>query len=109
MNKNEIFQVSRDEYVGFLDQIRPDCRVVDEKAHENNTIFKVYSKKTKKLLCSRIQYTDNNEPEFYVYEMPDDDEMQPPTPKRKIILQIKEEVQAFFDAISKIQNERTVS
>jgi len=37
--------------------------------------------------------------------MPDDDERREPIPKIKLELETREEVQAFFDAISKINKE----
>jgi len=37
--------------------------------------------------------------------MPDDDERQPGKPIKKIVLETKEEVQTFFDILSKISKE----
>ena len=37
--------------------------------------------------------------------MPDDDERRNPIPKMKVVLETREEVQKFFDAISKANKE----
>jgi len=37
--------------------------------------------------------------------MPDNDERRAPIPKMKLVLETREEVQAFFDAISKMNKE----
>lgn len=101
-----IYEVTRNEYKGFVEQIKPECRRVEiieiDKAH---TAAKIFSIKTGKCLCSRISYTTEygeSEPEkYYVFEMPDKDERQAPIPKQQIVLETKEEVQAFFDFLAK--------
>ena len=108
MNK-EIFSVTRDDYVGFLDQIRPDCRKIDRVEDDNGTTLNVYSIKTNKLRCSRYVPKEDGIEEFYVIEMPDDDERCAPRPKQKIVLETREEVQAFFDILNKIQHGETAN
>ncbi len=108
---NSIFEVTRNDYKGFVEQIKPECRkVVLEQIGTTHSAAKIYSNKTGKCLCSRIFYSaDFGEPEpekYYIFEMPDDDERRPPIPVRKLVLNSKEEVQAFFDAIKKIQEEK---
>ena len=103
---NSIYEVTRDEYKGFVEQIKPECRRVEVvEINKTHTAAKIFSLKTGKCLCSRVSYTaeyGTPEPEkYYVFEMPDDDERQAPIPKQQIVLETKEEVQAFFDFLAK--------
>ena len=101
---NEIYEVSRDEYVGFNDQIKPEYKETAIFHLEDCTIIKVISKKTGKHLCTRVIPEEDTE-HYYVFNMPDDDERQPGKPVKKIVLETKEEVQTFFDILSKISKE----
>lgn len=106
-----IYEVTREDYKGFVNQIKSECRDTRiEEIGETHTAAKIYSKKTGKCLCSRVYYTaDYGEPDaeqYYIFEMPDDDERCAPTPVYQIKLESKEEVQAFFDAIAKLQKEK---
>ena len=108
---NSIYEVTREDYKGFVNQIKPECRDVKiEKIGTTHVAAKVFSKKTGKCLCSRVSYSvDYGEPEpekYYIFEMPDWDERCEPVPVRKLVLETKEEVQAFFDAIAKLQKEK---
>ena len=98
---NEIYKVDRDQYVGFMSEIKPECRDGEVSYLDKVTIIKVISKKTGKHLCSRI-IPEEAEEEYYIFNMPDDDERQRGRPVRKITLETQEEVQTFFDALSKI-------
>ena len=98
---NNIYEVERDDYVGFLDQLRPDARDVRQEHNEKTTWIKTFSKKYGNLLCTREIY-DEGEEHYYVFDMMHDDERQAPVPKRKLRLDTREEVQAFFDILSKI-------
>lgn len=110
MNDIDIYEVSREEYKGFVDTIRPECR--DVRIEEDNvdyTSAKIFSKKTGKCLCSRIARKPDSgkeEPEkYYIFETPDKDESRAPTPIYKLELKNKEEVQSFFDALAKQREE----
>ena len=101
---NEIFRVSRDEYAGFIAEIKPDCREAEISHIKDCTIVKVLSKKTGQHLCTRI-IPENGEEQYYIFNMPDDSERQRGKPVKKITLKTQEEVQHFFDALSKIMKE----
>ena len=101
---NEIYEVSRDEYVGFNDQIKLEYKETAIFHLEDCTIIKVISKKTCKHLCTRVIPEEDAE-HYYVFNMPDDDERQPGKPIKKIVLETKEEVQTFFDILSKVSKE----
>lgn len=110
MIPESVFEVTRDEYIGFVEQLKPEAREVKvEQIDDRHVAAKIFSKKTGKCLCSRMAYNapyGEPEPEvYYVFEMPDDDERKPPIPKRKITLTTKEEVQALFNYISQKQKE----
>lgn len=105
-----IFEVTRNEYKGFVEQIKPECRRVETiELNGIHTATKIFSVNTGKCLCSRVVYSaEYGEPEpetYYVFEMPEDYERQAPTPKLQLRLENKEEVQAFFDILAKQQKE----
>ena len=103
---NSIYEVSRSEYKGFVDEIKSECRRIEvEEINPTHIAAKIYSKKTGKCLCSRVAYSaEYGEPEpekYYIFEMPDDDERNAPKPTVQVVLSSKEEVQAFFDFVAK--------
>lgn len=110
MEFNNIYEVTRDDYVGFIETIKPEARRKEViEADTIHTIIKTFSKKTGKCLCSRIvnRSQTNPDPEkYYIFELPEAEESLPPRPKRKITLETKEEVQLFLNYISKMQKER---
>lgn len=108
---SSIYEVTRDDYKGFVNQIKPEYRDVKiEEIGDTHIAAKIYSKKTGKCLCSRVAYSaDYGDPDpekYYIFEMPDDDERCAPIPVQRITLTSKEEVQAFFDAVKKLQEEQ---
>ena len=111
MTDNSIYEVTRNEYKGFVEQIKPECRRVEiEEVDKKHTATKIFSINTGKCLCSRVTYSaDYGTPDpekYYVFEMPENYERQAPIPKQQIVLETKEEVQAFFDFLAeKIKKE----
>jgi len=104
MTDNSKFEVDRDWYVSFIGQLNKSMMDVEQSYFEDISILKVISKKTGKLLCTRMITNDNNE-FYYIFEMPDDDERVEPKPVMKITLDDRKDVQAFFDILNKIQKE----
>lgn len=107
---NSIYQVNREDYKSFIEQIIPGCGETKQESAGIYLFTYLYSKKTGKKLCGRRSFIGENshkkEPElYYIYEMPDNDERREPIPKMKLVLNSKEEVQAFFDALSKANKE----
>lgn len=99
MNK-EVFEVSKDEYTGFLAQIKKGTYYSQlEELDESHKELNIYSKKTDKLLASQVVDKEDNSL-FYVYTMPDDDERKAPPAVTKIELQSQEEVEAFFKILN---------
>lgn len=101
---NSIYEVTRDEYVGFLGQLNKTMMDIEQFYEENLTIMKVRSKNTGIHLCTRIIPKEGDE-HYYIFNMPADDERVAPKPVMKITLESKDEVQAFFDALNKLQLE----
>ena len=106
---DDIYEVSRDEYVGFLNQIKPECRETEIIGRgEPYTELNVFSKDKKRHFATRIIQSleeDKSEEKYYIFDMPLNSERQAPKKVRKITLETKEEVQTFLNAIAKIQKE----
>ena len=102
---NEIYEVERDDYVGFLYQLNKEKMDVEEYDYPEGHIIKLKSKKTGKHLTTRIIDDEKHEEHYYVFNMPDDDERVEPKGVIKVTLNSKEEVQTFFDALNKLQLE----
>ena len=102
---NSIYEVERDDYVGFIGQLNKEMMDIEHYALEADKTFiiKVKSKNTGVHLCSRIVNDDGDH--YFVFNMPADNERIAPKPVMKVTLENKEEVQAFFDALNKLQLE----
>lgn len=100
-----IYEVERDEYVGFVNQLNKEMMDTEQYYEKDLHIIKVRSKKTGIHLCTRI-ITDDGPSHYYVFNMPLEEERIEPKPVMKITLDTKEEVQAFFDALNKLQGEK---
>ena len=102
---NNIYEVSRDDYAGFLGQLNKSMCDVEQLYEEKSSTITVKSKKTGKILCTRIIYEEEPE-QYYVYNMPEKEERVPPKPIQKITLTTQEEVQTFFNALAKLQKRK---
>ena len=99
---NSIYEVERDEYVGFIGQLNKEKMDVEQFYQDNMTIIKIKSKLTGQHLCTRI-IPENEQEHYYIFNMPLNEERISPKPVMKITLDNKEDVQAFFNALNKIQ------
>lgn len=102
---NSIYEVERDDYVGFIGQLNKQMMDVEQAYKDDSSIISIYSKATGKHLCTRIIAHDGTE-KYYVVHMPEDNERVAPKKVRQIKLETQEEVQAFFDILSKLQKEK---
>ena len=100
---NSIYEVDRDEYVGFIGQLNKEMMDVEQYYQDHMTFMKIKSKNTGIHLCTRIITEDDEH--YYIFNMPADDERVAPKPVMKITLNSKEEVQNFFNALNKLQQE----
>ena len=103
---NDIQEVDRDDYAGFIGQLNKTMMDVEQIYEEHITRISIVSKKTNTLLCTRI-ITDEGEEKYFIYNMPLEEERIAPKPVMKITLDSKEQVQAFFDALNKLQGAKT--
>ena len=112
MNYTDFYSVSRAEYKAFVDEIKPEYRDVKEtKLTPYSIATQIFSKKTGKCLCSRVTYQERVEGEerlpeqYYVFEMPDNDERRAQIPKTKVVLETPQQVQQFLDGLKKLREE----
>ena len=105
----DIYSVSRGEYKNFVQEIKPEFRDVQTiKLNDYTTATKIFSKKTKKCLCSRVTYEERvigeeRRPErYYIFELPNPEERQESVPKIQVVLETPEQVQKFLDALKKM-------
>lgn len=104
MRRCELFQVTRDEFNSLVDELKSYRREIATDEDEIYNILRIYSTKTHRLLCEKyVPREVETEELYYIYNLPDDDERGTPKIRRKVVLETQEEVQAFFDIISKIQ------
>lgn len=101
---NSIYEVDRDDYAGFIGQLNKTMMDIEQFYEKDTTIIKIISKNTGIHLCTRI-IPDNDIEHYYVFNMPADNERIKPKPVLKITLDNKEDVQTFFNAINKLQQE----
>ena len=101
---NSIYEVSRDEYAGFIGQLNKEKCDVEKFYEQDLTIIKIETKATGTHFCTRI-IPDSGEEHYFVFNMPADDERVAPKPVMKITLDTKEQVQEFFNALNKLQLE----
>ena len=99
---NNIYEVERDQYVGVVQQINPKTTEVYTSHTPDATIMEIKTKHGT-LLTRRIIYEDHEQ--YYVFELPKGPNQLPPKTIRKINLETKEEVQAFFNALGQLQKE----
>ena len=102
---NDIYEVSRDDYVGFLQQIKKECRDVQIYGRgEDCTEIKTYSKDNKRHFATRI-IQDGCPERYFIIDMPLPSERSKPKAIKKITLETQEEVQTFFNILSKVIKE----
>lgn len=100
---NSIYEVQREDYRNFIEQLNKEMMDTEVYSYQNCLFTKVFSKKTKKHLSSRVSDSDLEEERYFIFNYPDDDERIEPKPVLKINLETREEVQEFLNAIAKIQ------
>lgn len=102
---NSIYEVDRDEYVGVIGQINTKTSDLEEYHQGDLTILKIKNKEGVHF-TTRIINNETGEEKYYVFVLPQGEDALPPKKIRKINLETKEEVQAFFDVLSKIQKKK---
>ena len=100
MENRDMYMVEREDYVGFFRSIKPDCIYTERKEDDEWGLLQVYSLKTNKLLGELRHNLKSEDDFYYIYEFPDQDECCPPKAIRRITLETREEVEAFFQILS---------
>ena len=103
MFDDELYEVTRNEFKGFINQIKPDCFDHVILDYEGYKEIKIISTDRKRHFASVKTFPNDEEMHYFVYEMPNDDERCEAKPVKTITLNTKEEVQTFFEALHKIQ------
>ncbi len=103
--ENDIYEVDREEYKTFLGQLDTTKTHTEESWVEQLHIIKIISNKSNIHLCSRICDAESEKEHYFIFNYPDDEERITPKRVLHIRLNSREEVQDFFNAISKIQKE----
>lgn len=104
--ESSFYEVSRDEYTGFVSQINPAAKSVKEEENMGVKWIKTYSKTTGKLLCAREIHSEDGRELYFVFEFPPNEDRIAAKAVRKVTLNTKEEVQEFFNALSKVMKEQ---
>jgi len=103
----EIFEVSRDEYRGYLSQLAPDSTITVHANVDDYEVSHIYSRKTRKKLAASYMPTNPDLPtRYFVIEMPEDEERIAPKPVQKFELQTPEEVRSFFEILNKLSSNK---
>ena len=100
---NSIYEVEREDYRNFIEQLNKDMMDIEEYAYKNCYFTKIISKKTNKHLSSRISDSDLGEEHYFIFNYPNDDERIAPKSVLKINLDTREDVQNFFNALGELQ------
>ena len=105
MKNKELYAVTREEYAAFVETLKPECRRIEVKEDEDSITYNIYSIKRDILLCSRESNLHRPE-KYYIYELANAEESRPAIPKTRLVLDSKEQVQAFFNAVAKMAKEK---
>lgn len=99
--REELYSVTRDEYVGFVKQLIPAHMHTEKIENDDETAsLKIYANRDD-LLIAEQYFNKDGIYEYYVYNMPADEDRQAPKPVQKIVLETPEEVKAFFEILEK--------
>ena len=97
---NDMYKVEYEDYIGFVNQLKKGTFNSKVEEYDTKKRLEIISNKTGKVLAAQEVYSDE-ESNFFIYEMPDDDERRAAPKVRKIVLKTEEEVKAFFELLNK--------
>ena len=107
---DDIYEVSRLEYSSLVETIKPEIREIMQYIADDYKYIDIYSKNTHKKLTSRRTYIGESvaaqSEKYYIFNLPEPDERLPDIPKYTLQLETREEVQAFLDAMAKMNKEK---
>ncbi len=97
---DDMYKVEYEDYIGFVNQLKKGTFNSKVEEYDAKKRLEIISNKTGKILAAQEVYSDE-ESNFFIYEMPDDDERRAAPKVRKIVLETEEEVKAFFELLNK--------
>lgn len=104
--EENIYEVSKDEFIGFLGQIRPECIHFEyDGVGSPHAEVKGFSIDNQRHFTTQIMDDDRGD-FYYVFDMPLDEERKPPKKVRKITLDTREEVEAFFQLLNNLHGDK---
>lgn len=104
--REELYSVTRDEYVGFVKQLIPQNMHTEHIENDDETAsLKIYANRDDTLIAEQYLNSDGIY-EYYVYNMPANEDRRASKPVQKIVLETQEEVQAFFDILQKAMGKK---
>ena len=107
---DDIYEVTRAEYSRLVETIKSEARDIMQYIKDDYKYIDIYSKNTHVKLTSRVTYVgdmqSHNDEKYYIYNLPQPEERNADIPKCRIILETREEVQAFLDAIARMNKEK---
>lgn len=106
MFEDEVYEVSNDEFRGFMMQLKEGCFEHILLDYEDYHEVKIVSTDGDRHFASIKKFPDDDDTHFYIYEMPKDEERTAAKAVRKIILETKEEVEEFFKILNKLQEKK---
>lgn len=107
MNNESIYLVSREEYKSVIERLIPEKVRTEQIEDRTFSLVKIFSVNTNDCICSRKTYCDRETPEeYYIFKLPEADEWGEAIPKKKLVLETKEEVQNLFNFISQLAKEK---
>ena len=106
----DFYEVTRTDYGNLIETIKVDYRDIKEYDSGDYHYVDIYSKLNGNRLTSRKFYIgkdeDKREEKYYIWSMPVAEESQPAIPKYKLVLENKDEVQAFINFLREQQKEK---
>lgn len=107
---DELYEVTRAEYSSLVETIKPEVREIMQYVIDDYKYIDIYSKNTHQKLTSRVTYIGDNQShtseKYYIYNLPTAQERLADIPKYKLELKTREEVQAFLDALARLNKEK---
>ena len=117
MTNKDAYEVERADYQSFCEQLRmPHFQTEMHLLEDDAMEVQLISRTTGRCVAGRIYdprelpVEQLNPQRYFIFETPLPEESRAPIPKTHLHLETREEVQAFFDAISRLQkaHDRTV-
>lgn len=102
MIEDNFYEVSRDEYAGLVREMNTKYFDMHKTYLEDSVVIELVNKHNGHIITKRIIDSDQNET-YFIYELPKNHERLPSKKIRQYTLESKEEVQAFFDILNKMQ------